>query len=121
LWRAKSPLIECHKGHHVSFHRCGGIGSSDTWQALSSVGAINPCFTSFYKWAGIMVEGIQSCSAMAQGGREGNTFKILLFLPISFLLSLSLLFPSLFPFCRHREGGKERMTDGAQGYRGAQG
>jgi hypothetical protein len=23
-WRAESSLIECHKGHHISFRRCGG-------------------------------------------------------------------------------------------------
>jgi hypothetical protein len=44
-----------------------------------------------------MVEGVQSCSAMAQGGREGNTFEILVFLPVSFFPCF-LLFPSLFLF-----------------------
>jgi hypothetical protein len=42
------------------------------------------------------VEGVQSCSTMAQGGREGNTFKILVFLPISFFLAFSFFRPSLF-------------------------
>jgi preprotein translocase subunit SecG len=56
---------------------------------------------------------------MAQGGREGITFKILVFLPISFF-ALSF-FLSLFLFSRHKEEGKERTADGAQGYRGAQG
>jgi hypothetical protein len=40
------------------------------------------------------MEGVQSCSAMAQGGREGSTFEILVFLPISFFFLLS-------PFFRH--------------------
>jgi hypothetical protein len=44
-----------------------------------------------------MVEGVQSCSAMARGGREGNTFEILVFFPIV-LLFRSLLLPSLFLF-----------------------
>jgi preprotein translocase subunit SecG len=65
------------------------------------------------------MEGVQSCSTMAQGGREGITFKILVFLPISFF-ALSF-FLSLFLFSRHKEEGKERTADGAQGYRGAQG
>jgi hypothetical protein len=73
---------------------------------------------SFCRWLGIMVEGIQSYSDMAQGEREGNTFKILVLLPISFF---ALFFMSLFLFSRHKEGGKEIMVDGAQGYRGAQG
>jgi hypothetical protein len=67
-----------------------------------------------------MVEGVQSYSAMAQGGREGNTFEIQVFLPISFFPHF-LLFPSLSLFSRCREGGKERTVDDAQGYRGVQG
>jgi hypothetical protein len=43
-----------------------------------------------------MVEGVQSCSAMAQGGREGNTFEINVFFPISFFLALSSFCPSFF-------------------------
>jgi hypothetical protein len=47
-----------------------------------------------------MVEGVQSCFAMAQGGRNGNTFTIPVFLlPISFSLSLSLCHAFSFPFC----------------------
>jgi hypothetical protein len=42
-----------------------------------------------------MVEGVQSYSARSQGGTGGNTFKILVFLPISFFL-LSPLFVPLF-------------------------
>jgi hypothetical protein len=71
---------------------------------------------SFCRWLSKMVEGVQSCSAMAQGGREDSTFEILLFPPISFLCSL--LFLSLFHFSRHREGGKDRMVDRAEGYKG---
>jgi hypothetical protein len=44
-----------------------------------------------------MVVGVQSYSAMAQGGREGNAFEILVFSPI-FLPFRSLLFSSLFVF-----------------------
>jgi hypothetical protein len=43
-----------------------------------------------------MVEGVQSSSAMAQGGREGNTFEILVFLPISFFVAFSFLYHSFF-------------------------
>jgi hypothetical protein len=95
----------------------GNAGSSGTGQASSSTAAINPCFTSFCRWPGVMVEGVQSCSTMVQGGRECNNFEILIFLPISFFPRF-LLFPPLFLF---PGVGKERMTDGVQGYRGAQG
>jgi hypothetical protein len=55
-----------------------------------------------------MVEGVQSCSTMAQRGREGNTFEILVFTPI-FLLFCSLLFLSLFLFSSTGKGvGRER-------------
>jgi hypothetical protein len=67
-----------------------------------------------------MVEGVQSCFTMSPGGREGNTFKILVFLSISFFPRF-LLFPSLFLFSSRREGGKDRIADDAQGYRVAQG
>jgi hypothetical protein len=67
-----------------------------------------------------MVEGVQSCSTMAQGQRKGNTLEILVFLPISFFPRL-LLFSSLFLFSKRREGGKERAVDVVQGYMGAQG
>jgi hypothetical protein len=74
---------------------------------MSSATAINPCFTSFCRWPGVRVEGVQSCSAKAQGGREGNTFKILVFSPI-FLLFCSLLFLSLFLFSSvGKEVGRE--------------
>jgi hypothetical protein len=42
-----------------------------------------------------MVEGVQSCSAMAEGGREGNTFEILVLHHISFF-ALSFFYPSFF-------------------------
>jgi hypothetical protein len=63
-----------------------------------------------------MNEGVQSCSAMTQGGREGSTFEILEFPHVSFSFLLSPFFVPLY-FSRHREGGKERMADGVQGYR----
>jgi hypothetical protein len=96
------------------------VGSTRTQQALSSAAAINPCFTSFCRWLSVTEEGVQSCSAMTQGGRKGNTFEILVLLHISFF-SRSLIFPSLFLFSRHGEGGKERTVDGEQGYRSVQG
>jgi hypothetical protein len=75
---------------------------------------------SFCRWLGVTEEGVQSCSAIAREGREGNTFEILVF-SSSFFVPRSLLFLPPFLFSRHREGGKERMMDGAHGYRGAQG
>jgi hypothetical protein len=119
-WYAEPPLVERHKGHHISVRRAGNAGSTRTRQASSFVAAINPCFMSFCRWLSVMVEGVQSCSAMARERREGNTFEILVF-PSYFFFSRSLLFSSLFLFSRHREGGKERTADDAQGYRGAQG
>jgi hypothetical protein len=74
-----------------------GWGTQGRWQAWSSATAMNPYFTCFCRWPGIMVEGVQSCSAMAQGGREGNTFKVLEFFSY-FLLFCSLLFAPLFLF-----------------------
>jgi hypothetical protein len=59
---------------------------------------------------------------MAQGGRKGSTFKILVSLPIFLSFFHSLLLSSLFSFLfRYREEGKERMVDGEQGYRGVEG
>jgi hypothetical protein len=57
---------------------------------------------------------------MTQEGREGSTFEILVFPPISFSFLFSPFFIPL-SFSRHVEGGNERMADGAQGYWGAQG
>jgi hypothetical protein len=78
---------------------------------------------SFCRWLNVIVEGVQSCSAMAQERGRGNTFKILVF-PDIFLFSLSLspFFCPLFSFLfRHGEGDKEKMADEAHGCRGAQG
>jgi hypothetical protein len=97
----------------------GNTGSSSTWQASSSTTAMNPYFTSFCRWPGIMVEGVQSCSTMAQGGREGNTLEVLVF----FLFPSFSLSPLSAPlsFFKRMEGGRERTMDGAKLYRGAQG
>jgi hypothetical protein len=75
---------------------------------------------SFCRWPDVMGEGVQSYSTMAQGGREGNTLRDS---DISSYFFFSSRFPflSLFLFSRRGEGPKERMADGAQGYRGAQG
>jgi hypothetical protein len=119
-WHTKSLLIERHKGTTYPSKGAGNAGSSSTWQASSSVTTINPCFTSFCRWPGVMVEGVQSYSAVALGGREGNTFEILIFFPM-FLLFCSLPFPPRFSFLSPREGGRDRIVDGEKGYRGAQG
>jgi hypothetical protein len=66
--------------------------------------------------ASIMVEGVQTCSTMAQGGRKGNTFTI----PVFLLLISFSPFVSYFLFhflSRFREGSTERVADGARGYR----
>jgi hypothetical protein len=102
------------------FTRVGNTGSSGIRQDLSSATTINPCFMSFCRCLDIMVKGVQSCFAMTQGGREGSTFEMLVFPPVSFSFSLSHLSVPL-SFSRCTEGGKERMTDGALGYRGVQG
>jgi hypothetical protein len=97
--------------------RVGNPGSARTQQALSSTVVVNPCFTSFCRWLGIIEEGAESYSTMTQGGRKGNTFEIPVLLPISFFtLSFSI---TLF-FSRHMEEDKEKTVDGAQGYRGLQ-
>jgi hypothetical protein len=77
--------------------------SCGTQQASSFAAAMNPYFTSFCRWPGVTVEGVQSCSAMTKGGREGNTFMVLVFLLFP-SFSLSLLFPPLFLFL---DAGKE--------------
>jgi hypothetical protein len=66
-----------------------------------------------------MVDGVQSCSAMAQGGRKFNTFKTLVSLPIFlfFFFALSFFHPSFLFLSRHREGGKDRMANGRKGDR----
>jgi hypothetical protein len=92
----------------------GNAWSSSTRQPSSSIAAINPCFMSFCRWPGGTMEGVQSFSTMAQGGRQGSTFKILVFSPY-FLFSRFLLFMSIFLFSRRREGDKDRTADGAQG------
>jgi hypothetical protein len=58
----------------------GNAGSFGTQQVASSATIINPCFMSFCRWPGIMVEGVQCCSAMARGGWGSNTSEI----PFSF-------------------------------------
>jgi hypothetical protein len=67
-------------------------GSSDTRQVMSYITVINPYIIRFCRWPGITVEGAQSCSSMARGGRGNNTSKILVFPLFSFSLSLSPLF-----------------------------
>jgi hypothetical protein len=52
---------------------------------------------SFYRWLDITVEVLQSCSAMAHGGRKGNTLEILVLLRISFF-DLFFFRPSFFFF-----------------------
>jgi hypothetical protein len=69
----------------------GNAGSAGTRQASNSAADRNPWFTSFCRWLGVMVDGVQSCSAMAQGGRKFNTFKTLVPLPI--FLFFFLLYP----------------------------
>jgi hypothetical protein len=55
-----------------------------------------------------MMEGVQSCSAMAQAGRESNTFEVLVFFSY-FLLFYSLLFLPLFLFSDvGKEVGREQ-------------
>jgi hypothetical protein len=56
---------------------------------MSSAAVTNPCFSSFYRWPDVTMEGVESYSAMAQGGRGSNTFEIWVFSPI-FLFPLSL-------------------------------
>jgi hypothetical protein len=56
-----------------------------------------------------MVEGMQSNSAMAQGGWNGITFEILVFFPISFF-ALSFFRPSFF-FLGTEEVRRERWMD----------
>jgi hypothetical protein len=75
----------------------GNTGSSGPRQAASSATVINPFFTSFCRWHDVTVEGAQSYSVIAQGGRGSNTSEILVF-PLFYFFSLSLLFPSLFLF-----------------------
>jgi hypothetical protein len=98
----------------------GNAVSSDTRQASSSIADINPSFKSFCRWLSVAMEGVQSCSTLTQGGRKGSTFKILVFLPIS-TFSLSPFSVPLSSLFGHKEGGKERMVDGTQGYLGVQG
>jgi hypothetical protein len=57
-----------------------------------------------------MVEGMQSNSAMAQGGRNGITFEILVFLPISFF-ALSFFRPSFFFLGTEKEVRREWWMD----------
>jgi hypothetical protein len=73
----------------------GNVGSSGTQQVVSSATVVNPYFISFCRWPNIIVEGVQSCSTMAQKGRGSNTSKILVLLLIPFL-SLSLSVPLSF-------------------------
>jgi hypothetical protein len=106
-FHAESPLVERHKGHHISFCSCGECNILRHIASLEFRGRHKPMLHEF-----LQVEGVQSYSSTTWGEREGNTFEILIFLPISFC---SLLFPSLFVFSMCREGRRERTTDGAQG------
>jgi hypothetical protein len=54
------------------------------------------------------MEGVQSCSAIAQGGREGNTFEVLVHSPISFFFVLSSFCPSFFFLDAGREVRREQ-------------
>jgi hypothetical protein len=57
--------------------------------------------------------GVQSCSAMAQGGREANTFEVQVFFPYFNSFSLSPLTVPL-SFFKRRERGRERTADGGK-------
>jgi hypothetical protein len=99
-WCTKFPLIECHKGHHVSF---SGRGERKVlWYTAGHElhHHHEPLLCEFCIWSGITVEGVESYSAMAWGGRRNNAPKILVFPLFPFLSpSLSLfLFPALFLF-----------------------
>jgi hypothetical protein len=62
-----------------------------------------------------MVDGVQSCSAMAQGGRKFNTFKTLVPLPIFLFFFCSILFHPSFLFCP--DTGKEVRIEWQMGAR----
>jgi hypothetical protein len=97
-----------------SFVGAGNVGSSSMRQAASSTIIMNPCFVSFYKWLCVIVEGVQSCSSMAQGGRRSNTPELwysplFAFFSLSFPLSVPLSFSDVGKEVRRNGEFYERM------------
>jgi hypothetical protein len=121
MWRhIESPLIEHHKGHHVSFrrHRERKVHRNSTSLEL------------YRHHKPMLHESLQVARHNRGRGpilfyhdswrKEGQHLRDPGITCYFFFLTFSP-FSSLFVFSRHTEKGKERTADGAQGYRGAQG
>jgi hypothetical protein len=116
-WHAESPFIECHKGHHVSLRRCGERRVLRHRTSLELHCRHKPMLHKFLQVA--WRNGGRSPILLYHGSRRKG-MQQLRDPDISsyFIFPRFLLFPPLFLF---PGVGKERMTDGVQGYRGAQG
>jgi hypothetical protein len=119
-WRAESPLIEHHKGHHVSFRRCGERRILQHMTSIELSCCHKPMLHEFLQVA--WRNGGRSSILLSHGSwRKGRQHLcdpgIFPYFP-SFLLS-----PFSIPlsFFRHRERSRERIADGVKGYRGVQG
>jgi hypothetical protein len=121
LWRVESTLIERHKGHHLSFHRCGERMILRHTTSLKLSRHHIPILHKFLQVA--WHNGGRSPILLRHGsrrkGREGNAFEILVF--FSYFPSFSLS-PLFIPLCffKCKEGGREITANSAKGYRGAQ-
>jgi hypothetical protein len=112
-WHTESPLIKCHKGHHVSLHQHGGHG------ILGHVTGHELC----PRHEPLAHEGLQMVlhdlgrsSVLFRHGLRGEKKKHSL--SPKNLLSLSL--PLSLSLSRRKEGGEETMTHCAGGCRDAQ-
>jgi hypothetical protein len=100
----------------------GSLGSSGNRQVSSSTADKKPCFMSFSRRFNVMVEGVQSCSAMALERGRGQHLQdhgISSYFPPLFHSPIFSI-PSSFLF-RHREEDKEKMASEVHGCRDAQG
>jgi hypothetical protein len=119
-WHAESPLIECHKRHHVSSHRQGERRVLCHPTSLKLRHHHKPMLHEFLLVAwhngGRGPIPLRHVSRRKEGQylRDPGIFFLFLFCLLS-------SFSAPLSFFSHGEGGKERMMDGAQGYRGAQG
>jgi hypothetical protein len=110
-WHAESPLVESRKGLHVSFHKRGERRVRRHLIGLELHHRHKPMLHEFLHVA--QCNRGRNPVLLHNGSRrkEGHHLQV---------LGIASYFPFLF-LSRHREGGKKRMIDGAQGYRGAQG
>jgi hypothetical protein len=116
--RTESPLIKCHKEHHISFHRHGEHGVIWHTARRELCRRHKPLF---YKLLQVTLHNhgrgpVLFCHGLRMKEKQNSLNPSI---PLFFFFLFSFfLFTSLFIF-RRREGGKEGMAECARGCKGA--